>query len=268
VLTIADRRDRLLHMRVLITADLHYRRKWFEWLIREATQFDAVFIAGDFLDIFIAEPRSLQASEAQQWLRRLAEVTKVAICSGNHDNAGHQVVWDRAPIYQWMAELGQLPNLITDGCTRLMDDIIITTVPYYCSRDQKGIWLDRGASIRKQRPGTWMVLHHVPPDLGDKPLGEEREAREILETYRPDYFISGHIHQLPYLPGNSWVREIGGVKLIAPGQLLGAPIPNHVILELPSGQASWVTSSETWIAEAEPIEHLVLKIPRVDHREE
>jgi Calcineurin-like phosphoesterase len=211
---------------------------------------------------FIAEPRTAQANEAQRWLRRLAEVTKVAVCSGNHDNAGHQVIWDRAPVYEWLAELGQMPDLITDGCTRLMDHVIITTVPYYCSKEQKAIWLDRGASVRKQRGGAWMVLHHVPPDLRNKPLGEEREAREILEMYGPDYFISGHLHQLPYLPGNSWIREIGGVKLITPGQLLGEPVPNHVILHLPSGQASWVTSSETWIPEADPLEHLVLKIPR------
>jgi len=81
---------------ILVTADLHYREPWFEWLIREAPRFDAVFIAGDFLDIFIAEPRTAQAREAQSWLRRLSEVTKVAISSGNHDNTGHQITWNRA----------------------------------------------------------------------------------------------------------------------------------------------------------------------------
>jgi Icc-related predicted phosphoesterase len=39
-------------MKVLITTDLHYRAAWFEWLIREAPKFDAVFIAGDFLGHF------------------------------------------------------------------------------------------------------------------------------------------------------------------------------------------------------------------------
>jgi predicted phosphodiesterase len=83
-------------MKVLITTDLHYRAAWFEWLIREASHFDAVFIAGDFLDIFIAESRTAQAAQAQRWLRGLAKVTKLAICSGNHDNAGVQIVRDRA----------------------------------------------------------------------------------------------------------------------------------------------------------------------------
>ena len=230
---------------ILVTADLHYQRPWYEWLIREASRFQAVFIAGDFLDIFIAEPRTAQAREAQYWLRRLSEITKIAICSGNHDNAGHQVTLDRAFVYEWLAELGQRANVITDGCTRLLDNIIITTVPYYCSPPQKAIWLDRGASLRKSHPERkWVVLHHVPPPLraSPTPIGEEIEALGLLKTYRPDFFISGHIHDLPYQPGNSWRNKIGETVVITPGQLLGAPIPNHVILSLPNGEGQWITS--------------------------
>jgi Predicted phosphoesterases, related to the Icc protein len=159
-------------MKVLVTADLHYRAAWFEWLTREASRFDGIFIAGDFLDMFINEPRLAQAREAQAWLRRLSEITKVAICSGNHDSAGHQITWDRAPIYEWLAELGKAPNIITDGCTRVLGDIIVTTVPYYCTATQKAIWLDRGAIIRSSHPAhKWVVLHHVPPPLREVPNG-------------------------------------------------------------------------------------------------
>ena len=98
-------------MTILATADLHYQRPWFDWLIREASRFEAVLIAGDFLDIFSTEPRTAQAREARSWLRRLSEITKVAICSGNHDNVGRQITWDRAPIYEWLAELGQIAIL-------------------------------------------------------------------------------------------------------------------------------------------------------------
>jgi Icc-related predicted phosphoesterase len=231
---------------ILVTADLHFQKPWFEWLIREASRFEAVLIAGDFLDIFIAEPRTAQAREAQSWLQRLSEVTKVAICSGNHDIAGHQITWDRAPVYEWLAELGQAANIITDGCTRMLDDLIITTVPYYCSPPQKAIWLDRGGSLRKSHPERkWAVLHHVPPPLRKSPMGEEIEAGELLNKYRPDYLISAHIHDLPYQEGNSWRKKIGETMVITPGQLLDAPFPNHVILYLPSGEGQWVTSRET-----------------------
>lgn len=185
----------------------------------------------------------MQAREVQSWLSRLSESTNVVTCSGNHDNVGRQIIWDRAPIYEWLAELGQVANIITDGCTRVLDNVIITTVPYHCSIPQKAIWLDRGVSLWKSHPEyKWLVLHHIPPPLRDSPTGEEIEALGLLKTYQPDYLISGHIHDLPYQPGNSWRNNIGETMVITPGQLLGAPIPNHVILEGPSGEGRWVTS--------------------------
>jgi Icc-related predicted phosphoesterase len=136
-----------------------------------------------------------------------------------------------------------VPNIITDGCTRLLDDVIITTAPYQNSPAQKAIWLDRGASLRKSQPERkWVVLHHVPAPLRDSATGEEIEALELIKTYRPDFWNSGHIHDLPYQPGNTWRNSIGETMVITPGQLAGAPIPNHVILELPSGEGRWVTS--------------------------
>ena len=177
---------------ILVTADLHYRKAWFEWLIQEAFQFDAVLIAGDLLDMFLAESRIVQAREVQSWLRRLSEGTKVAICSGNHDNVGKQVSWDRAPVYQWLAELGTSTNIITDGCTRLLDETIITTVPYHCSPPQKAIWLDRGTSLRKSRPERkWVVLHHVPPPLRDSPTAEELEAFSCSKPIGPTFLFRG-----------------------------------------------------------------------------
>jgi hypothetical protein len=37
-------------MRLLITADLHFRFHWFRWLIGQAPDFDLICIAGDPLD--------------------------------------------------------------------------------------------------------------------------------------------------------------------------------------------------------------------------
>jgi Icc-related predicted phosphoesterase len=39
-------------MKLLITADLHFRFHWFRWLIEQAPDFDLVCIAGDLLDMF------------------------------------------------------------------------------------------------------------------------------------------------------------------------------------------------------------------------
>src|SRR5260370_33318481 len=43
-------------MKILITADLHYRGQWFRLLSR-AAEWDLVCIAGDLLDMFNEEPR-------------------------------------------------------------------------------------------------------------------------------------------------------------------------------------------------------------------
>jgi Icc-related predicted phosphoesterase len=50
-------------MRLLLTADLHYRIHWFRWLIEEASNFDLVCIAGDLLDMFRFETRTEQSRE-------------------------------------------------------------------------------------------------------------------------------------------------------------------------------------------------------------
>jgi predicted MPP superfamily phosphohydrolase len=88
--------------KILITADLHYQEHWFRWLLSRAADCDLVCIAGDLLDMFDSEPRTAQAEQVSRWIRELAKVTRVAICSGNHDHAGRQISPDRAPVYEWL----------------------------------------------------------------------------------------------------------------------------------------------------------------------
>jgi predicted phosphodiesterase len=248
-------------MKVLITADLHYREHWFRWLIERRADYDLICVAGDLLDMFDNEPRTDQAWKVSRWIRELAKVSWVAISSGNHDNAGHQITTDRAPVYQWFDALRSEPKIVTDGVTRVIDDLIVTTVPYHCSREQKSIWLERGATIRRQGVKRWLVLHHVPPSTDPvASSAEEAEAAALLMTYRPDFFVAGHTHAYPYLAGNSWAQKINGVSVLVPGQLLRAPFPNHVVLDTESGQADWKTSSRAWIPEDGLYDHLVLKI--------
>ena len=100
-----------------------------------------------------------------------------------------------------------------------------------------------------------------PPRTYPGSTAEECEAMELLQTYRPEYFVCGHSHQFPYFAGNSWALKIGEVNVFVPGQLLRAPFPNHVVLRTESGEASWQTSNEAWIPEDGIYNHLVLKFP-------
>jgi hypothetical protein len=97
----------------------------------------------------------------------------------------------------------------TDGATRRLEDLILTSIPYHCSKEEKSIWLDRGLTIRRQTGQPWMALHHVPPKTGAGVSGEESEATGLLLAYRPDYFVSGHDHAFPYKSGpfSPWTRH-------------------------------------------------------------
>src|SRR4029077_9345729 len=108
-------------MKILLTADLHYREEWFRWLSTRAGDYDLICIAGDLLDMFCREPRMVQAMEVSRWIRELAKITRVAICSGNHDSAGRQISADRAPVYAWLVALGRERNIITDGVTQIVE---------------------------------------------------------------------------------------------------------------------------------------------------
>jgi len=249
-------------MRLLLTADLHFRLHWFRWLIEQASNFDLICIAGDLLDMFKSETRLEQAREVRTLVKELADIVPVAVCPGNHDNAGRLVSHDRASLYEWFIDLGTHPNIITDGSTRKLENLILTTVPYHCSRQEKSIWLDRGSTIRRQTGIQWIVLHHVPPKTGSGATGEELEASELLMTYRPDYFVSGHDHAFPYVSGQSWNQKLGEVSLLVPGQLLSAPFPNHIKLNTQSGELSWHTACHTWIPEDDLYDHLVLNLDK------
>jgi len=242
-------------MKILITADLHYSEHWFRWLLDQAKDYDLICIAGDLLDMFDSEARIVQAREVSRWLRELAKVTWVALCSGNHDNAGRQVSPYGVPVYEWLVALGRVPKIISDGMTQVVNDLIMTTVPYHCSSEQKSVLMDRGAIIRGQRREPWLVLHHIPPIAYPKSTKEEAEAAELLQFYRPDYFVAGHSHRLPYSPCGGWAQTIDGVKVLVSGQLLSAPFPNRIILNSESGEAHWEASSREWIPEDGCAEH-------------
>jgi hypothetical protein len=154
------------------------------------------------------------------------------------------------------------PKIITDGSTRKLENLIVTAIPYHCSRQEKSIWLDRGSTVRRQTGIPWIVLHHVAPKNRLGVSGEESEAAELLAAYRPDYFVSGHDHAFPYATGQNWNQKLGESRLLVPGQLLSAPIPNYIKLDSESGELSWHAASETWIVEDGLYDHLVLKLAK------
>jgi uncharacterized protein len=84
-------------MKLLFTADLHFRLHWFRWLIEQAPSYDLVCIAGDLLDMFKSETRLEQAREVRIFIRELADLVPVAVCSGQKVPKSFSAVWRRKP---------------------------------------------------------------------------------------------------------------------------------------------------------------------------
>jgi hypothetical protein len=160
--------------------------------------------------MFRSETRMEQAREIRTLVKELANIVPVAICSGNHDNAGRLVLHDRASLYEWFIDLGTHRNIITDGSTRKLENLIVTTIPYHCSRQEKSIWLDRGSTIRRQTGIPWIVLHHVPAKTGWVSAVKNRKPPKFLE--RISLIISSRATttrfptQLGKAGSKNWVR--------------------------------------------------------------
>jgi len=81
------------------------------------------------------------------------------------------------------------------------------------------------------------LTQHVPPSTYPYATGEEAAAAaaELLQLYRPEYFISGHAYRFPYISREAVGRETSHPSLWAqleePGYL-GAQFVNLVVVNL------------------------------------
>jgi hypothetical protein len=67
----------------------------------------------------------------------------------------------------------------------------------------------------------------------------EYEPRLLLAEYLPDFWLSGHVHDLPYQLGGKWCHELGTTAVLTPGQILEASWPNHIGFDAESGKIEW-----------------------------
>lgn len=229
-------------MRILLTADIHYNSNWFAWLSEQALNFDLIAIAGDLLNIFVDIDLAAQIVLAQAHCRRIAENTHLVISSGNHDATGDVVLPPSAPAYQWLVELSSVKNVTPDGQTEIVRDLVVSTIPYGSIPITSSPLFESGHRLRAETGKKWLVIHHEPPALNNIETGESNGLRKLLEEYKPNYCVSGHIHNQPYELGGRWAHLIGETILFTPGQIPYAPWPNHIELNLATGKAYWRTT--------------------------
>jgi predicted MPP superfamily phosphohydrolase len=115
-------------MRCLVVADLHYSLPQFDWLLSAAPEFDLVIFAGDALDVASAVDFRAQIVVVKRYLARLAGVTRVILCSGNHDLDERNP--EGAKIARWVGELREL-GIACDGDSLAIGDTLFSVFPWW-----------------------------------------------------------------------------------------------------------------------------------------
>ena len=65
-------------MRILLTADLHFKENWYRWLIGHQADFGLICIAGDLLDMFFPVPLLVFLSlEAPRFVMIIRSKTRI-----------------------------------------------------------------------------------------------------------------------------------------------------------------------------------------------
>ena len=215
-------------MKILLTADLHHRRTWYEWLVSQAPQYDLVCVAGDLLDMFAADEGGQIDYLRRDWLpKTIATGVPLAVCSGNHDHS----------MITWLSYIDVPGKVVGDGSTQLLsfssgEQLIVTTCPYYRSFNRRDsvmieLW-ERGARLRDEWFAPWLVLHHEPPaQCAPQSYTATHWLTDRLQTYRPNFVSCGHVH----VWHDYFAVRVWGAWIFNSGQNPKSPQPNHLILD-------------------------------------
>lgn len=231
-------------MRCLVVADLHYSLPQFDWVLSAAPHFDVVIIAGDALDIGSFVDFRAQIVVVRKYLARLSELTRVILCSGNHDLDERDETGEK--ISRWIGDVGNL-GIAHDGDSLTIGDTLFTICPWWDGprvKEQIGRQLQEAAAAHR---GRWIWIHHAPAANSPTSWGGARyfgdaELVQWIESHKPDMVLSGHVHQSPFIKDGSWFDRLGDTWVFNVGQQFGRP-PAHIMLDLESNRAYWFSAA-------------------------
>src|SRR6266704_2524019 len=188
-------------MRCLIVADLHYSLPQFDWLLSAAPQFDLVIFAGDALDVGSSVDFRAQIVVVKKYLALLSGLTRVILCSGNHDLDERNPQGEK--IARWIGDVREL-GIACDGDSLTIGDTFFTVCPWW-----------------------------------DGPLVKQRIEDQLREaaTGRLKRWI--WVHQAPFIADGSWFDQLGSTWVFNAGLQPGRP-PVHIVVDIDDGTAFWL----------------------------
>ena len=232
-------------MRCLVVADLHYSLPQFDWLLAAAPEFDLVIFAGDALDISSLVDFRAQIVVVKKYLSLLSGLTRVILCSGNHDLDERSAEGEK--ISRWVGDVREL-GIACDGDSMSVGDTLFTVCPWWDGPLVKGRIESQLRDAASKRLARWIWVHHAPPANSPTSWGGKRffgdvELVQWIQQYQPSLVISGHVHQSPFIADGSWFDRLGDTWVFNTGLQHGRP-PVCIVLDLDAETAFWLAAGE------------------------
>jgi Icc-related predicted phosphoesterase len=229
-------------VRLLLVSDLHYCLPQFDWVLRAASRYDLVVLAGDCLDIASAVPVDVQSVVVLRYLALLQQAGRVAVCSGNHDLTGPDAHGEQCALWLHEARAAGVP---TDGDVLTFGDTRVTICPWWDGELGRAALEQRLAdeAAAGSVATRWIWVYHWPPMgsptcwTGRKHYGDS-EVGAWIERHQPHIVLTGHVHEPPFKPAGGWAERRGSTWLFNAGRQIG-PVPAHIEIDLDEGTAAW-----------------------------
>lgn len=228
-------------MRLLLTSDLHYRLRHYDWLVSAAARFDAVVIAGDHIDISSTVSDRVQIAALSASLTALSHESRLLVCSGNHDLDSRNPQGEKTAA--WLDAM-RSDTLAVDGDTVQVGDTMFTVCPWWDGPHAREAVAALLAEAASKRTGRWIWVYHAPPEgplswTGKRHFGDPA-LPALIAHYAPSAVLCGHIHEAPHKKDGSWFDRIGNTWLFNAGNQIG-DIPARIEIDFDAQVARWIT---------------------------
>ena len=226
-------------MQLLFVADLHYALKQFDWLAKQAERCDVLIIGGDLLDLGGALDIDVQVVVVEKYLLRLSQLTRVVICSGNHDGDERDASGESRA--RWLRMLKN-DRLHVDGESIDLNGLRITICPWWDGPVTRAEVEQQLVAAMPSAGTYWLWVNHSPPEgpLGwnGKKIVGDAHLNAWVERLSPDMVLSGHVHNAPFFADGAWVQRMGKTWAFNPGRQIG-PRPTSLWIDLEKRSAEW-----------------------------